>query len=105
MPLFRLEYGISRDDLFLKCMIERLFNRLDILKRGLYRVQFESKFLEAIESIEPSVCARISDVIHAAGRTTGRHFDQPAFIELLFAILEWLQSIKDKELESKNARR
>src|SRR5947207_13389263 len=45
MPLFRLEHGISRDDLFLKCMIERLFNRLDILKRGLYRAQFETKFL------------------------------------------------------------
>ena len=82
-------------------MIERLFNRLNILKRGLYRAQFESKFLEAIESIEPSVCARISDIIHAAGRTTGGHFYQPAFIELLFAILEWLRASKDKELEAR----
>lgn len=101
MPLFRLEYGVSTDELFLQSTIEHLFNRLDVLKRGLYRAQFESQCLQAVESIEPSARASISDIIHAAGRTTGAHFDQPAFTELFFAILERLHAIKDKELETR----
>jgi hypothetical protein len=99
MPLFRLEYGVSRDDLFLQSTIERLFNRLDVLKRGLYRAQFESQCLQAIESIEPTARSSIADLIHAAARTTGGHFDQPAFTDLFITILERLQAIKDKERE------
>jgi hypothetical protein len=101
MPLFRLEYGVSRDELFLQSTIEHLFNRLDVLKRGLYRAQFESQCLKAIESIEPSAHASVVDIIHAAGRTTGGHFDRPAFTELFFSILERLHEIKDKELDAR----
>jgi hypothetical protein len=101
MPLFRLEYGVSRDELFLQSTIEHLFNRLDVLKRGLYRAQFESQCLQAIDSIEPTARTSIVDIIHATARTRGGHFDQPAFTELFFAILERLQAIKDKELEAR----
>ena len=101
MPLFRLEYGVSRDELFLQSTIEHLYNRVDVLKRGLYRAQFESQCLQAIESIEPAARASIVDLIHAAARTTRGHFDQSAFTELFFAILERLQAIKDKELEAR----
>jgi hypothetical protein len=100
MPLFRLEYGVSRDELFLQSTIEHLFNRLDVLKRGLYRAQFESQCLQAVESIEPTACSSIADLIHAVARTTGGHFDQPAFTDLFIAILERLQAIKDKEREA-----
>jgi hypothetical protein len=101
MPLFRLEYGVSRDELFLQRTIEHLFNRLDVLKRGLYRAQFENQCLQAIESIEPSARASIIDIIHAVGRTTGGHFDRPGFTELFFAILERLHDIKDRELDAR----
>ena len=101
MPLFRIEYGVSRDEVFLQSTIEHLYNRLDVLKRGLYRAQFESQCLQAIELIEPTARPSIVDIIHAAARTRGGHFDQPAFTELFFAILEQLQAIKDKELEAR----
>lgn len=101
MPLFRLEYGVSREERFLQSTIEHLFNRLDVLKRGLYRAQFESQCLQAIESIEPSACASVADIIHAGGRSTGGHFDREAFTEMFFAILERLHAIKNQELEAR----
>ena len=101
MPLFRLEYGASRNELYLQSTIEHLFNRLDVLKRGLYRAQFESQCVQAIEAIEPAARASVVDIIHAAAKTTGGHFDQPAFTELFFAILEQLYALKVKELEAR----
>jgi hypothetical protein len=101
MPLFRLEYGVSRDESFLQSTIEHLFNRLDAQKKGLLRAQFESQCLQAIESIEPTARSSIADLIRAAAaRTTGGHFDQPAFTDLIITILERLQAIKDKEHET-----
>jgi hypothetical protein len=101
MPLFRLEYGVARDELFLQSTIEHLFNKLDVLKRGLYRAQFESQCLQAIDSIEPSARPSIVDIIYAAGRTTGGRFDLSAFTELFFTILERLHAIKYRELEAR----
>lgn len=99
MPLFRLEYGVSRDDVFLRSTVDHLYNRLDSLKRGLLRRQFEGQCLQAIDSVEPAARTTIVDIIHAQSKSMGGKFDQIAFRNLFFTILEYLQATKDREAE------
>ncbi len=101
MPLFRLEYGISREELLVRKTVEHLYNRLDISKTGLVRRQFESQCLQAVKSVQPAASQGVEDIIHSYARSVGGTFDQTAFSELFFTILEHLQTTRDQVAQIK----
>ena len=101
VSLFKLEYGVSREDMYLRGTMEHLFNKLDILKRGLLRRQFEGQFLQAVKSVELRAHDRIADIIHSHARDKESKFDQAAFSELLYEILEYVQATRVTEIETR----
>ena len=95
MPLFRLEYGVSRDDVLLTTTIEYFFKKLDHLERGLLRRQFDGQILQAVQAVDPTARPSVNEIIQADSKRVGGRFDQTAFVNLFFRILECLQEIKD----------
>ena len=99
VSLFRLEHGVSRDLAHLRTWIEHLFQQLDTRQRGIFRGQVEGAFMPAIEIAKPSAKQTVLDIILSDTSRPGSRFDQAAFVNMMFKILETLDTT-NKSLEA-----
>lgn len=100
VSLFRLEHGVSRDLAHLRTWIEHLFQQLDTRQRGIFRGQVEGAFIPAIEIAKPSAKQTVLEIILSDTTSRpGSRLDQAAFVNMMFKILESLDTSK-KSLEA-----
>ena len=94
VSLFRLEHGVSRDLAHLRTWIEHIFLQLDTRQRGIFRGKVEEAFVPAIEIAKPSAKQTVLDIILSDTSRPGSRLDQAAFVNMMFKILESLDSTK-----------
>ena len=82
-----------------KDLQEHIFLQLDTRQRGIFRGKIEEAFIPAIEIAKPSAKQAILDIILSDTSRPGSRLDQAAFVNMMFKILESLDS-SSKYLEA-----